>query len=149
MFEVVIFTGIPASGKTSFYKEKFFPSHMYISLDQVRTRSAENELFAFCLKRNKNCVIDNTNITKAERNRYIPASKAHGAHLISYFFPPEPEKCITRNATRTGRARVPDSAILGKFKKLEKPSRDEGFDEIWQVTLSENGFSAEAFNETK
>ena len=62
MSEIVIFIGIPASGKTSFYKERFFPSHVYVSLDQVKTRSAEGELLKFCLGRNKSCVIDNTNV---------------------------------------------------------------------------------------
>ena len=56
MSEIVIFIGIPASGKTSFYKERFFPSHVYVSLDQVRTRSAEGELLKFCLGRNRSCV---------------------------------------------------------------------------------------------
>ena len=40
MNEIVIFVGIPASGKTSFYKERFFPSHVYVSQDQLRTSSA-------------------------------------------------------------------------------------------------------------
>ncbi len=55
MSELVIFIGIPASGKTSFYKERFFPSHVYVSLDQVKTRSAEGELLTFCLGGNRNC----------------------------------------------------------------------------------------------
>ena len=55
MSELVIFIGIPASGKTSFYKERFFPSHVYVSLDQVRTRSAEGELLKFSLGGNRNC----------------------------------------------------------------------------------------------
>ena len=43
MSEIVIFVGIPASGKTTFYKERFFPSHVYVSQDQLRTSSAVEE----------------------------------------------------------------------------------------------------------
>lgn len=45
-FEIVLMVGIPGSGKTMFCHERLFPSHLYISLDQLRTRSAEAELFA-------------------------------------------------------------------------------------------------------
>ena len=46
MFDIVLMVGIPGSGKTTFCRERLFPSHLYISLDQLRTRSAEAELFA-------------------------------------------------------------------------------------------------------
>lgn len=45
-FDIVLMVGIPGSGKTMFCREWLFPSHLYISLDQLRTRSAEAELFA-------------------------------------------------------------------------------------------------------
>jgi hypothetical protein len=70
-FDVVLMTGLPGSGKTTFCRERLFPSHLYISLDQLRTRSAEAELFAFALRRRKSCVIDNTNVSALERARYI------------------------------------------------------------------------------
>ena len=44
-FDMVLMVGIPGSGKTTFCRERLFPSHLYISLDQLRTRSAEAELF--------------------------------------------------------------------------------------------------------
>ena len=76
-FDIVLMVGIPGSGKTTFYRERLFPSHLYISLDQLRTRSAEAELFAFALKRHKPCVIDNTNVTAAERRRYSLRATSH------------------------------------------------------------------------
>ena len=76
-FDIVLMVGIPGSGKTTFCRERLFPLHLYISLDQLRTRSAEAELFAFALKRHKPCVIDNTNVTAAERRRYSLRATSH------------------------------------------------------------------------
>ena len=41
--EVIIFCGIQASGKTTFYKDFFLKSHIRISLDQLRTRNKEEK----------------------------------------------------------------------------------------------------------
>ena len=90
MFDIVLMVGIPGSGKTTFCRERLFPSHLYISLDQLRTRSAEAELFAFALKRRKPCVIDNTNVTAAERRRYIPlARRDKDVRIVVYCFAPD------------------------------------------------------------
>ena len=35
--EAIIFVGLPGSGKSSFYKERFFDSHVRISLDLLKT----------------------------------------------------------------------------------------------------------------
>ena len=40
-FDIVLMVGIPGSGKTTFCRERLFPSHLYISLDQLRTRSPD------------------------------------------------------------------------------------------------------------
>ncbi len=42
--EEVIFCGIQASGKTTFYRERFFDTHVRISLDLLRTRRREQLL---------------------------------------------------------------------------------------------------------
>ena len=131
-FDIVLMVGIPGSGKTTFCRERLFPSHLYISLDQLRTRSAEAELFAFALKRHKSCVIDNTNVTAAERGRYIPQAR---------------KDKDARNGKRTGRAHVPETAIKCKLAKFEPPDFGEGIDEIYDVKLSENGFDVRRRNE--
>lgn len=139
MFKVVILTGIPASGKSTFYKEMFFPQYMYVSLDQVRTRSAEAELFSFCLRRKKNCVIDNTNVNAAERSRYIGKAKASGARVCCYYFEPDIDASDARNANRSGRANVPAGAIRARAAAYGQPRFDEGFDEISRVSITQDG----------
>ncbi|MBQ3344582.1 MAG: ATP-binding protein [Kiritimatiellae bacterium] len=139
--------GIPGSGKTTFCRERLFPHHLYISLDQLRTRSAEAELFAFALKRRKNCVIDNTNINLLERARYIPDARRSGARVVGYFFEPNLEACIERNAKRVGRARAPEHVIRQKLSRFERPSLREGFDALYRVKVTEKGFAVEVSDE--
>ena len=74
--EAIIFIGLPGSGKSSFYKERFFNSHVRISLDLLKTRYREDRLLDVCLETDQRFVIDNTNPTKAERSKYIKAVKS-------------------------------------------------------------------------
>ena len=145
-FIVVLMIGIPGSGKTTFCCERLFPHHLYISLDQLRTRSAEAEMFAFALRRRKNCVIDNTNINMLERSRYIPAAKREGARVVGYFFEPDLEACVARNAKRLGKARVPEHVIRQKMSRFERPSPHEGFDALYRVKVTERGFDVEVLD---
>ena len=41
--ECVIFIGIQASGKTEFYKQNFFKTHVRISMDMLKTRHREEK----------------------------------------------------------------------------------------------------------
>ena len=42
--EGVIFVGIQASGKSTFYRERFFDTHLRINLDMLKTRNREQIL---------------------------------------------------------------------------------------------------------
>lgn len=145
-FIVALMIGIPGSGKTTFYRERLFPHHLYISLDQLRTRSTEAELFAFALRRRKNCVIDNTNINALERARYIPSAKREGARVVGYFFEPDLEACLVRNAERVGKARVPEHVIRHKLSRFERPTLREGFDALYRVKVTGKGFHVEVLD---
>lgn len=48
--EVVIFIGIQAVGKSTFYKEKFFKTHIRINLDMLRSRDREWQIYKSCLE---------------------------------------------------------------------------------------------------
>ena len=67
--EGIIFIGLQASGKSSFYKERFFSTHMRISLDLLNTRNKENQFLDKCLELQQRVVIDNTNPEVKTRQR--------------------------------------------------------------------------------
>jgi len=65
--EAVLLIGIPGSGKTTFYGERFLETHVRISLDLLRTRNRESIFVETCLRTQQRFVVDNTNVTAAER----------------------------------------------------------------------------------
>lgn len=138
--EMVIFCGIQASGKSSFYIENFFNSHLRISLDLLRTRHREKLFLDACIKSRQKCVVDNTNPSQADRAKYIELAKAHQFKILGYYFSSSVPEALARNATRPEPQRVPDVAIKGTLAKLERPSSAEGFDELYYVAIEEGGF---------
>lgn len=144
--EAVILMGIQASGKSTFYQQRFFDTHVRISRDLLRTRNRERLLLQACLESRQPFVVDNTNVTTEERARYIDAARAAGYRVIGYFFRTETRAAIARNKLREGKAVIPIPGILGTYKKLEEPRPEEGFDELYTVTLTpENAFVVEPF----
>ena len=142
--ELVLFIGIQATGKSSFYRERFFGTHVRVNLDMLKTRRRESLLVAACLEGKTPFVVDNTNLTREDRARYITPAKAHGFTIQGYFFQSRVADALTRNATREGKARVPDLAIRGARGRLELPAMAEGFDSLQFLQLADrNQFTLE------
>jgi predicted kinase len=138
--EAVIFCGIQATGKTSFYMERLFKTHLRISLDQLNTRNKELRFIETCISTFQPFVIDNTNPSKEERYKYIKVAKDNKFRVIGYYFSSKLSDALERNSKRTGKERVPDIGIKGTFKKLEIPNIDEGFDELYYVIIDNDTF---------
>ncbi len=146
--EAVIFVGLQASGKSSFYRERFFRTHLRINLDMLKTRHREKRLMEVCLETSLPFVIDNTNPSVANREPYIAAAKAKGYRIGCYYFQSKIEDCKRRNAVRPESERIPLPGILGTSSRLKIPSRGEGFDEIRFVRIDEaGGFVVEEWND--
>ena len=130
---MVIMIGIQGSGKSTFYHKYLANSYVRINLDTLKTRHQEELLISECIKDGKSFAIDNTNPTRADRQRYIPLAQYAGYKVIGYFMESKLQTCIERNNQRTGTARIPTTAIAATSNKLQMPSYDEGFDEIYFV----------------
>lgn len=137
--EAVIFVGLQASGKSSFYRERFFDTHLRISLDMLGTRHREGILLRACIEARQPFVVDNTNPTVEERARYIEPARSGGFRVAGYYFRSSVKEALVRNNRRTGKARVPEKGIFGTRKRLRAPCFEEDFDEIYYVSIDEAG----------
>lgn len=140
--QLVVFTGIQAAGKSTFFRERFFDTHVRINLDMLRTRHRERLLFEACLEAKQPVVVDNTNVSRTDRANYIVPARAAGFCVVGYYFRSVLVESIARNAARDAAARVPERGLLGAAGRLERPELSEGFDALHYVRI-EGGFVVE------
>ncbi|WP_041233798.1 AAA family ATPase [Cylindrospermum stagnale] len=131
--EAIIFIGIQGAGKSTFFKSCFFNTHIRINLDMLKTRNREKIIFHACLEAKQRFVIDNTNPTVEDRQRYIPLAKANNFRVIGYYFDVKLEDCKKRNQKRPPKQVIPLPGILATYKKMTPPTWEEGFDAIYSV----------------
>ena len=137
--QMVVFIGIQASGKTTFY-HKFLAGagYVHINLDTLRTRNKEKLAIQTCYTKGYSFVVDNTNPEKADRARYIPDAREHGYEVIGIFFQSILNDCISRNEMRE--RKVPRIAIPAVQNKLQMPEYAEGFDKLYFVRIEKDDF---------
>jgi len=146
---LILFIGIPASGKSTFYHRVLEDRKLdCVSLDVLGTRARERAAFEATLAARRSIVIDNTNVTKTLRARYIVPAKAAGYRVVGLFFQSVVADCLARNETREGTAKVKRLAILGMSAQLELPSKDEGFDNLFFVRITDGLFEIEPWKES-
>jgi predicted kinase len=146
--EAVIFIGLQGAGKSTFYRDRFFATHMRINLDMLKTRHRENRFLQVCIETRQPFVVDNTNPTRAKRQAYIQAAKQAGFKVVGYYFECQVEDCKRRNEQRPPRERIPIPGILATSARMEIPKREEGFDELFYVRIDEaNRFVIEEWKE--
>jgi predicted kinase len=142
--ELIVFAGLQASGKTSFYRARFAATHLHVSKDawpNARHRERrQRRLVEDALGRGQSVVVDNTNPSPLERRPLIELGRAAGARIIAYWFVSTVADAMVRNAARTGRARVKDAGIFTVAGRLVTPAADEGFDDRFEVRLAGDDF---------
>jgi predicted kinase len=143
--EGIIFVGIQATGKSTFYQRFFSKTHMRLSLDMLKTRFRESILVNACLEAKQPFVIDNTNPGRSDREKYIKLLQEYKFKVKGYYFQSTLDECLERNKLRLGREQIPEIGVRGTFKKLEPPSYDEGFDELYWVRLKGHEFTIKKF----
>ena len=138
----ILFTGLQASGKTSFWQQ-YFQDFAHVNLDTLHTRNKERILLDECFASGASFVVDNTNPTRKDRERYISRAKENGYRVIGYYFQSSVSACKERNSRRTGKALLPVSALAATHRTLELPGWDEGFDELYYVRIDDSSFAVE------
>ena len=149
MSDLVVLIGVPGSGKSSFVQQRYAATHVHVSKDLMKSARDKNErqhkLVGEALAQGRSVVVDNTNVTRADRAPLVQIARRHGARAIAFFFDAPAKECVARNAVRLGRARVPAVAIWAAARRLQPPAVHEGFDETYRVTLGPSGFEVHAF----
>lgn len=130
---MVLMIGIQGSGKSTFYHKYLSDDYVRVNLDTLKTRNREEQLVSECFREGKSFAVDNTNPTRADRQRYIPLAQYWGYRIVGYFMESKLQTCIERNNQRSGSAKIPATAIAATSNKLQLPGFDEGFDELYFV----------------
>lgn len=138
--QLIIFIGIQGAGKSTFYKQNFVDTHIRLNGDMLKTKHRQNVLFNACLHSKTRTIIDKININKQSRQNFIQQAQLQHFEIIAYYFDVELKHAIKRNNQRTGKAKIPEIAIRGAYKRLELPEFDEGFHKIYYVKVLPNRF---------
>ena len=139
--QIVIFIGLQACGKTTFFNSHLAATHVHVSKDAFRNARNRNkrqaQLVEAALGQGRSVVVDNTNPTATDRAPLIEAGRSFQAEIVGYYFESRIEDCLKRNRLREGKSRVPDVALYATISKLERPSYVEGFDRLFYVRTGE------------
>ncbi|MCL1468720.1 AAA family ATPase [Argonema galeatum] len=140
--QLVIFVGLQASGKSTFFRTYFATTHQLVSKDMMRNNKnrarRQTQLIEAALQAGGSVVVDNTNPTVEDRASLIQLGKMYCAEIIGYYFKSQVKQCCDRNQQRSGKARVPDVAIYVTIKKLVRPQIAEGFDKLFYVQMTDD-----------
>jgi predicted kinase len=136
--EAILLIGIQGAGKSTFYQQRLFDTHVRISLDLLKTRYREQLFLQACILTQQRFVVDNTNVLAAEREKYIGPAREAGFRVIGYYFPVPVQQAIGRNLKREGKKKIPVQGVLGTYKRLQPPCREEGFDDLYCVTVTQS-----------
>ena len=136
--ECVILVGLPGAGKSTFVRSRF-THYTHVSKDtfpaHARDKQARQDAaIRASLAAGRSVVVDNTNVTRADRAAIITIAREFGARIVGYYLDVTIREAVARNERREGRAKVPKVAIFTCAKKLVPPTLEEGFDELQTVS---------------
>lgn len=140
--------GPSACGKSTWCKERATERDAYISRDEIRLSLLKDgedyfahekevlrqfyEKISLALKSDaENIYVDATFLTPKARRRIGNLARGKATVIAvdcGSVFPIE--LALSRNASRTGRAHVPEKAVRDMYKRYIVPSTEEGFDKI-------------------
>lgn len=150
---VFLTVGIPASGKSTFIRKQIKENGgAYISRDEVRFSiitdeddyfGKENLVFDTFVQKVQNAIddengpedvyVDATHISWGSRRKILNhLSFGNVKEIIWLYFRVPVKTALARNASRTGRSLVPETAILSMAENITKPKANEQI-KVWTI----------------
>lgn len=77
--------------------------------------------------------VDQTSLNRASRIKLFSRIPIKPNKIIAIYLKSSLDKILEQNSRRTGRALVPEDAVINMFNSIEEPKLEEGFDEIWTI----------------
>jgi predicted kinase len=141
--ELAVLVGLQGAGKTTFYRARLAATHEHVSRDRFRGNPdpsrRQRQLLAEALHAGRSVALDNTSPTRAERAAALEVAREAAARAVCYYFVPDLQASLARNAGRRGKERVPVVGILATRRRLEPPTLAEGFDRLLEVRALPGG----------
>ena len=143
---LIVLSGIPASGKSTFCSYLQANGMLVVSSDAIRKelfgdesiQKAPNKVFKIAYdhmqengSKKFDCAFDATNLTTALRKKVISAMRPYYDFILCYYFQPNLAECLERNSKRD--RKVPDKVIESMVQKFEIPTTEEGFDYVCKI----------------
>lgn len=141
--------GTPGVGKSYYIEQHKTPGMLVISRDKIRFSMLEDgdEYFSkekavynefinqinMAIERGESFYVDQTSLNRASRNKLFSRLKIKPTYITAIYLKSSLDKILEQNAQRTGRAYVPEDAVINMYNSIEEPKLEEGFDEIWTI----------------
>jgi predicted kinase len=147
--DLVVLSGLPGSGKTTFFGARFAATHAHVARDRFPSArdpgARRRRLVEEAARARRAVVVDETTPRREDRAALVALARELGLRPVLYWFPPDVRASLARNARRTGRARVPVPGVLATAMRLAPPEAAEGFAAVYEVrATAEGGFEITA-----
>lgn len=135
--ELIVMVGYPASGKSTIYRDIFAPlGYKHINQDTLKTKTKCEKALREALSKGHSAVVDNTNPSKESRYKWLRIAAEFGIPPRCVWMNIPRELADHLNAVQYKRDQVPSIAYNIFSKSFEKPSIEEGFTEVIELTFS-------------
>lgn len=138
MTTLYVMCGVPGAGKSTFSRKFAEEKGLErFSFDEMRCFRLESFMKPAleAMRNGKSVILDTVNLRVNVRKKVLQAAEEIPCKKVVVFMDTSLEQCLYRNAHRE--CRLQDCIIESTYRSLQKPTLDEGWDEI--IIVKEDG----------
>lgn len=138
MITLYVMCGVPGSGKSTFSRKLAEEKELErFSFDEMQCFRLEEFMRPAikAMQEGKSVILDTINLRVNIRKKVLQAAKDISCKKVVVYMDTSLEQCLYRNAHRE--TRLQDCMVESTYRSLQKPTLEEGWDEI--ITVKENG----------